>query len=77
MPEIRLTCISPESAAAVVKEVTRPTHRGNVAHTVRQDGTHVVIGYYDWRWPRDVAKWAHENGHAHEVDVARVIAGVQ
>ncbi|MFI2078602.1 hypothetical protein [Streptomyces triculaminicus] len=77
MPEIRLTCISPASAAAVVEDASRPTRRGDMAHTVRQDGTHVVIGYYDLRWPMNVAEWAHENGHAHDDDAARVIVGVQ
>ncbi|MFE5871619.1 hypothetical protein ACFQ6V_23645 [Streptomyces roseifaciens] len=74
MPEIRLTCISPESAAAVVEEATRP---GDTVHTVRQDGTRVVIGYHDLCWPMDVAEWAHENCHAHDDDAARVIVGVQ
>ncbi|MFD9564410.1 hypothetical protein [Streptomyces sp. NPDC059994] len=74
MPETQLTCISPESAAAVVVEATRP---GDTVHTVRQDGPRVVIGYQDLRWPMDVAEWAHDNGHAHDDDAARVIAGVQ
>ncbi|MFI2078659.1 hypothetical protein [Streptomyces triculaminicus] len=74
MPEIRLTCISPSAAAAVVDEATRP---GDTVHTVRQDGAQVVIGYQNLRWPMDVAEWAHENGHAHDDDAARVIVGVQ
>ncbi|WP_367134514.1 MULTISPECIES: hypothetical protein [Streptomyces] len=77
MPEIRLTCISPAAAAAVAEEAGRATRRGDIAHTVRQDGTHVIIGYYDLRWPKTVAKWAHETGHARHEDAARVIAGVQ
>ncbi|HEY5835035.1 hypothetical protein [Streptomyces sp.] len=74
MPEIRLTCISPEAAAAVTAEATRP---GDTVHTVRQDGHQVVIGYHDIRWPMDVAEFAHEIGHAHDDDAARVIEGVQ
>lgn len=69
--EVRLTCISPEAAAAVVAEATRP---GDTVHTVRQDGTDVVIGYQDKRWPLDVADWAGANGHAHDDAAARVIA---
>ncbi|MEU3665792.1 hypothetical protein [Streptomyces virginiae] len=71
MTETRLTCISPEAAAAVVAEATRP---GDTIHTARQDGAAVVIGYYDPRFPMDVADWAFNNGHAHDADAARVIA---
>ncbi|MBH1939251.1 hypothetical protein I5Q34_34190 [Streptomyces sp. AV19] len=74
MPEILLACVSPEAAAAVVTAATRP---GDTVHTVRQDGACVVIGYHDLRWPMDVAEWAHENGHAHDDDAARVIVRVQ
>ncbi|KAB7839477.1 hypothetical protein [Streptomyces mobaraensis] len=74
MPEIRLTCLTPHAAEAVVEEATRP---GDTVHTVRQDGACVVIGYHDLRWPMDVADWAHENGYAHDDDAARVITGVQ
>lgn len=73
MTEVRLTCISPEAAAAVVEEAHRPL---DTMHTVRQDGAVVVIGYYDPRWPLDVADWAFENGHAHDDDAARVIANL-
>lgn len=73
MPEVRLTCISPDAAAAVVEEGTRP---GDTVHTVRQDGAQVVIGYHDPRWPMDVADWAFENGHAHDDDAARVIGSL-
>lgn len=73
MTEVRLTCISPEAAAAVVEEGTRP---GDTIHTVRQDGAQVVIGYLDPRWPIDVADWAFENGHAHDDDAARVIGSL-
>ncbi|WP_127201724.1 hypothetical protein [Streptomyces sp. Z26] len=71
VPEIRLTCISTDAAAAVVAEATRP---GDTVHTVRQDGAQVVIGYLDPRWPLNVADWAGEHGHAHDDDAARVIA---
>ena len=70
MPETRLTCISPEAAATVVTEATRP---GDTIHTVRQDGAQVVIGWHDPRWPMDVAEWAHQNGHAHDTAAARCI----
>lgn len=73
MPEIRLTCISPEAAAVVVEEATRPC---DTVHTVRQDGAQVVIGYVDFRWPMDVAEWAGENLHAHDDDAARVMGTV-
>jgi hypothetical protein len=71
MPEIRLTCLSPEDAAAVTEEATR---LGDTTHTVRRDGSQVVIGYFDKRWPLDVADWAGENGHASDSAAARVIA---
>jgi hypothetical protein len=73
MPETRLTCLSPEHAAAVVEEATRP---GDTVHTVRQEGAVVVIGYFDKRWPLDVADWAGENGHASDSAAACVIAGL-
>lgn len=73
MANVRLTCISPDAAAAVVAEGTRP---GDTVHTVRQDGAVVVIGYVDKRWPLDVADWAGANGHAHDDDAARVIASL-
>jgi hypothetical protein len=73
MAETRLACLSPADAAAVVAEATRP---GDPDHTVRQDGGTVVIGYYDLRWPMDVADWAFEHGHAHDDDAAAVIAGL-
>jgi hypothetical protein len=71
VPEIRLTCLSPADAAAVVTEGTRP---GDTVHTVRQDGADVVIGYADPRWPLDVADWAGEHGHASDKHAAHVIA---
>lgn len=70
-PEARLTCFSPEDAAAVVEEATRP---GDIVHTVRQEGRVVVIGYFDKRWPFDVADWAGENGHCTDHAAASVIA---
>ncbi|MGW0942933.1 hypothetical protein ACWD4O_10325 [Streptomyces sp. NPDC002623] len=73
MPETRLTCLSTEDAAAVIEEATRP---GDTVHTVHQDGTDVVIGYFDKRWPLDVADWAGEHGHASDSAAARVIAGL-
>lgn len=73
MSEIRLTCISPEAAAAVVQEHDDYFGAGP-SNTVRQDGTHVVIGYFDKRWPLDIADWAGEQGHASDSDAARVIA---
>ena len=74
MPEIRLHCISVESAAAVATEATSP---GDTVHTARAGGHDVVIGYHDIRYPMDVAEWAFENGHCHDEDAARVIGDVQ
>ncbi|MEU6597902.1 hypothetical protein [Streptomyces flaveolus] len=73
MPETRLTCLTPNDAAAVVAEATRP---GDTTHTVRQEGRVVVIGYFDKRWPLDVADWAGEHGHCTDSAAARVIAGL-
>lgn len=74
MAEVRLACLSPEHAAAVVAEATWP---GDTTHTVRQDGDVVVIGYQDLRWPMDMASWAFENGHAHDGDASSVIASLR
>jgi hypothetical protein len=74
MPEIRLRCISAESAVAVATEATRP---GDTVHTARQDGHDVVIGYHDIRWPMDVAEFAFEHGHCHDHDASQVIVGAQ
>jgi hypothetical protein len=73
MPETRLTCLDEEHAQAVIEEATRP---GDEVHTVRQEGAVVVIGYFDKRWPLDVADWAGENGHCADHNAARVIAGL-
>lgn len=74
MSEIRLACISAESAAAVATEATRP---GDTVHIARQDGHDVVIGYHDLRFPMDVATWAFEHGHCHDDDAAHVIVRIQ
>lgn len=74
MSEVRLRCISPEAAAAVVAEAPRTDDADS---TVRQDGQDVVIGYIDLRWPMRLAETAFTNGHAHDEDAARVIADVQ
>ncbi|GAA5033038.1 hypothetical protein [Streptomyces siamensis] len=71
MPEARLICLDEQHAAAVTEEATRP---GDDVHTVRQEGAVVVIGYFDKRWPLNVADWAGENGHASDSAAARVIA---
>ena len=73
MPETRLICLDEQHAAAVVKEADRP---GDTTHTVRQEGAAVVIGYFDKRYPLDVADWAGENGHASDAAAALVIAGL-
>ena len=73
MNEVRLTCLSPVHAAAVAAEATRPS--GSV-HTVRQDGSDIVISYCDARWPLDVADWAFENGHASDDAASAVIASL-
>ncbi len=66
-----MTCVDDDSAAAVVAEAHRP---GDRDHTVRRKGRYVVIGYFDKRFPLDVAGWAGENGHATDHDAASVIA---
>ncbi|MFE5140381.1 hypothetical protein ACFRDV_22335 [Streptomyces fagopyri] len=73
MSQTRLTCISPEAAAAVVAEANRP---GDSDHTVTQDGDQVVIGYFDKRYPLDIADWAGLNGHASDDAAAAVIAAL-
>jgi lipoate-protein ligase A len=73
MPEARLICLDEQHAAAVIEGASRP---GDTVHTVRQEGATVVIGYFDKRWPLDVADWAGENGHATDSNAARVIAGL-
>lgn len=72
MPEVRLTCFTPDDAAAVVTEHTDYFGAGP-SNTVRQDGAQVVIGYFDKRWPLDIADWAGEQGHASDTEAARVI----
>lgn len=74
MAEIRLTCISEASAAAVVAEHADYFGAGP-SNTVKQDGAQVVIDYFDKRWPLDIAEWAFEQGHAHDDEAARVING--
>lgn len=73
MTTTRLTCISPEAAAAVVNE-----HDGyfgaGASNTVKQDGHVVVIDYFDKRWPLDIAEWAAEQGHADDSAAAQVMA---
>ncbi|MER8030656.1 hypothetical protein ABTZ78_17055 [Streptomyces bauhiniae] len=71
MPELRLNCLDDAHAAAVVAEATRP---GDPDHTVRQDGSAVVITFFDKRYPLDVADWAGEYGHATDSAAAAVIA---
>ncbi|MCP9209520.1 hypothetical protein [Streptomyces cucumeris] len=71
MSEVHLACLTAEHAAIVVKEATRP---GDDVHTVRRDGNQVVIGYFDKRWPLDIAEWASENCHASDSAAARTIA---
>ncbi|MFI1535498.1 hypothetical protein [Streptomyces anandii] len=73
MTQARLVCLDESHAAAVVTEATRP---GDPDHTVRQEGAVVVIGYYDKRYPLDVADWAGECGHCTDNAAAHVIAGL-
>lgn len=75
MSETRLTCLSEESAAAVVGEHVDYVGAGP-GNTVRQDGPVVVIDYFDKRWPLDIADWASEQGHASDAEAARVIGGL-
>ncbi|MEU2111850.1 hypothetical protein [Streptomyces sp. NPDC019507] len=73
MSQVRLTCISPDAAAAVVGEHADYFGAG-ASNTVRQDGAVVVIDYFDKRWPLDIAEWAGEMGHASDSAAASVIA---
>ncbi|MCF3101461.1 hypothetical protein IPZ58_07690 [Streptomyces roseoverticillatus] len=73
MTEIRLTCLTPDAAAAVVDEHAEYFGAGP-SNTVRQDGSDVVIDYFDKRWPLDIAEWAAEQGHASDSSAAFVIA---
>lgn len=73
MPEIRLTCHTPGDAEMVTAEHADYFGAGP-SNTVRQDGHHVVIGYFDKRWPLDIAGWAAEQGHATDSAAASVIA---
>lgn len=75
MPEIRLQCLTPANAAAVVAEHADYFGAGP-DNTVRQDGREVVIDYFDKRWPLDIADWAGEQGHASDSAAARVIAAI-
>lgn len=72
MPETRLTCHTPTDAAAVVAEHADYFGAGP-SNTVRQDGAHVVIDYFDERWPLDIAEWAAQQGHATDSAAAGVI----
>ncbi|MGK5733195.1 hypothetical protein [Streptomyces sp. URMC 124] len=73
MPEIRLSCISPDAAAAVVDEHADYFGAGP-SNTVRQDGADLVIDYFDKRWPLDITEWAAEQGHASDSSAAFVIS---
>ncbi|MFE9099782.1 hypothetical protein [Actinomadura geliboluensis] len=75
MTEVRLTCLTEDDAAAVVAEHADYFGAGP-SNTVRQDGTAVVIDYFDKRWPLDIADWAFENGHATDDAAARVIGAL-
>lgn len=70
---VTLICLNSKSAKKVIEAASRP---GDEVHTVDQNGANVVIGYYDKRWPLDVAEWAASNGHASDGAAARVIASL-
>lgn len=75
MPNTRLTCLTPGDAEKVIAEHADYFGAGP-SNTVRQDGTDVVIDYFDKRWPLDIAEWAAEQGHASDTAAAHVIAGL-
>lgn len=75
MAETRLTCHSERSAATVVAEHADYFGAGT-SNTVTQDGAQVVIGYFDKRWPLDIAEWAFENGQASDHEAGRTIGGL-
>lgn len=74
--EARLTCLDEQHAATVVSVAQEAIRRSDSVHTIRQDGADVVIGYFDKRWPLDVADWAGEHGHATDSAAAAVIANL-
>lgn len=71
MPRVTLACVSAEDARIVAAEADRPS---DPDHRCREDGSNVVITYYDKRYPLDVADWAFNAGHASDADAASVIA---
>jgi hypothetical protein len=75
MSEIRLTCRSEKSAAAVVAEHADYFGAG-ASNTVQQDGQAVVINYFDKRWPLDIAEWASEQGHASDYAASCVMGAL-
>jgi hypothetical protein len=73
--EARLECLPGGHAEMVIAEWVDYFGAGR-SNTVRQDGDTVVIGYFDKRWPMDIAEWAAEQGHASDEAAARVIGGL-
>jgi hypothetical protein len=71
LPTAVLDCGTPEDAEIVAAEASRI---GNATHTARQDGTRVILAYFDKRFPLDVASWAFDNGHADDAETANLIA---
>lgn len=71
MPNVTLTCVTEEDARLVAREADRPS---DPDHSARQDGTRVIITYFDKRYPLDVADWAFQNGHASDDETANTIA---
>lgn len=69
MNEIRLECLSGESALAVAAEADLPEQR----HRARADGTAVILTYFDKRYPLNVAQWAQANGHASDTAAGQLI----
>jgi hypothetical protein len=74
--ETRLTCLDEHHAATVVSVAEEAIRRSGSVHTIRQDGADVVIGYFDKRWPLDVADWAGQHDHATDSNAAAVIASL-
>lgn len=76
MPTARLTCVTPEAAKDVLAEWRLWGGPNNIVRYDEETPDVVIIDYVDKRYPLDVADWAFENGHAHDDDAARVIAGL-
>lgn len=73
--EVRLECLNQDAAEAVYLE-HRDYFGAGKSNTVELEGQTVVIGFFDKRWPVDIAEYAAEQGYATDAEAARVIGVV-